>query len=67
MTSYRNILVTEVKKVSDLDRVQGLVIPGGESTAISEGMIREGLHEAIRNWMTGNLERSGSRRKKLII
>jgi 5'-phosphate synthase pdxT subunit len=39
--------VNEVRTPSGLDGLDGLVIPGGESTTISMGMEREGLDEAI--------------------
>jgi pyridoxal 5'-phosphate synthase pdxT subunit len=39
---------TEVRTPAELDGLDGLVIPGGESTTISMGMEREGLDEAIR-------------------
>ena len=41
---------TEVRTVPQLDGLDGLVIPGGESTTISMGMEREGLDEAIRSY-----------------
>jgi len=40
--------VREVRVVDDLDGVEGLVIPGGESTTITLGVEREGLAEPIR-------------------
>jgi pyridoxal 5'-phosphate synthase pdxT subunit len=40
--------VREVRVVSDLDGIGGLVIPGGESTTITLGIEREGLAEPIR-------------------
>jgi pyridoxal 5'-phosphate synthase pdxT subunit len=40
--------VREVRAVGDLDGVEGLVIPGGESTTITLGVEREGLAEPIR-------------------
>jgi pyridoxal 5'-phosphate synthase pdxT subunit len=42
--------VSEVRTPSALERLDGLVIPGGESTTISMGMEREGLDEAIRSY-----------------
>jgi 5'-phosphate synthase pdxT subunit len=38
----------EVRVVADLDGLQGLVIPGGESTTMTLGIEREGLAEPIR-------------------
>jgi 5'-phosphate synthase pdxT subunit len=38
----------EVRTPPELDGLDGLVIPGGESTTITMGMEREGLDEAIR-------------------
>jgi pyridoxal 5'-phosphate synthase pdxT subunit len=40
--------VTEVRTSDQLVELDGLVIPGGESTTISMGMEREGLDDAIR-------------------
>jgi 5'-phosphate synthase pdxT subunit len=40
--------VREVRVVGDLDGIEGLVIPGGESTTITLGVRREGLAEPIR-------------------
>jgi 5'-phosphate synthase pdxT subunit len=40
--------VREVRAVGDLDGIDGLVIPGGESTTITLGVEREGLAEPIR-------------------
>jgi pyridoxal 5'-phosphate synthase pdxT subunit len=40
--------VREVRVVDDLDGIEGLVIPGGESTTITLGVEREGLAEPIR-------------------
>ena len=41
-------LVSEVRTPEQLVDLDGLVVPGGESTTISMGMEREGLDEAIR-------------------
>lgn len=40
--------VREVRTVADLDGLDGLVIPGGESTAITLGIEREGLAAPLR-------------------
>jgi 5'-phosphate synthase pdxT subunit len=40
--------VREVRVVADLNGLQGLVIPGGESTTMTLGIEREGLAEPIR-------------------
>jgi len=40
--------ITEVRTPGALEGLDGLVIPGGESTTISMGMERDGLDEAIR-------------------
>ena len=39
---------TEVRTPEQLEDLDGLVIPGGESTTISMGMERDGLDEAVR-------------------
>ena len=38
----------EIRTAEDPDRLDGLVIPGGESTTIAKGMERDGLDTAIR-------------------
>ena len=40
----------EVRVPAELDGLDGLVIPGGESTTITMGMERDGLDEAIRSF-----------------
>ena len=40
--------VREVRTPADLDGLEGLVIPGGESTTITLGVEREGLAEPLR-------------------
>jgi pyridoxal 5'-phosphate synthase pdxT subunit len=40
--------VSEVRVPSDLEDLDGLVIPGGESTTITMGMERDGLDAAVR-------------------
>jgi 5'-phosphate synthase pdxT subunit len=37
----------EVRRLSDMEGLDGLVLPGGESTAIALGLAREGLDQAI--------------------
>jgi 5'-phosphate synthase pdxT subunit len=44
---------TEVRTPEQLAGLDGLVIPGGESTTISMGMEREGLDQAIRAYHDG--------------
>jgi pyridoxal 5'-phosphate synthase pdxT subunit len=44
---------TEVRTPAQLAGLDGLVIPGGESTTISMGMEREGLDAAIRSFHEG--------------
>jgi pyridoxal 5'-phosphate synthase pdxT subunit len=39
--------VREVRVVADLDGIEGLIIPGGESTTMTLGVEREGLAEPI--------------------
>ena len=40
--------VREVRVPGDLDGLEGLVIPGGESTTMTLGIEREGLREPLR-------------------
>jgi pyridoxal 5'-phosphate synthase pdxT subunit len=42
--------VREVRVPADLDGLDGLVIPGGESTTMSLGVEREGLAEPLRSF-----------------
>jgi 5'-phosphate synthase pdxT subunit len=39
----------EVRQISDLDRIDGLVVPGGESTTICKLMAAYGLLASIRH------------------
>jgi 5'-phosphate synthase pdxT subunit len=39
-----------VRGEKDLDAVEALIIPGGESTTIAKGLAREGLYEPIRGF-----------------
>jgi pyridoxal 5'-phosphate synthase pdxT subunit len=48
MLSALGARVSEVRTPDDLRGLDGLVIPGGESTTISLGMERDGLDDAIR-------------------
>ena len=41
---------TEVRTPDELEGLNGLVIPGGESTTISMGMERDGLDRAVREY-----------------
>src|SRR5919201_1379052 len=52
--------VREVRVPADLDGLQGLVIPGGESTTMSLGIEREGLTEPLRKLLAGGLPALGS-------
>jgi 5'-phosphate synthase pdxT subunit len=44
---------TEVLAPDELAELDGLVIPGGESTTISMGMVRDGLDKAVRDFHEG--------------
>jgi pyridoxal 5'-phosphate synthase pdxT subunit len=52
--------VREVRTVGDLDGLQGLVIPGGESTTMMLGVQREGLTEPLRKLARDGLPLLGS-------
>jgi pyridoxal 5'-phosphate synthase pdxT subunit len=43
--------VREVRVPEDLERLDGLVIPGGESTTMTLGIAREGLAEPLRDFV----------------
>jgi pyridoxal 5'-phosphate synthase pdxT subunit len=45
--------VVEVRRPRDLEGVDGLVMPGGESTTMSLGIAREGLAEPLRELVRG--------------
>lgn len=51
--------VREVRTVADLEGVEGLVIPGGESTTMTLGIEREGLAEPLRELARGSGGRAG--------
>jgi 5'-phosphate synthase pdxT subunit len=52
--------VREVRVPADLDGLDGLVIPGGESTTITLGVQREGLGEPLRAFAARGLPVLGS-------
>jgi pyridoxal 5'-phosphate synthase pdxT subunit len=52
--------VREVRVVADLEGLEGLVIPGGESTTMSLGIAREGMAEPLRERILGGLPVLGS-------
>lgn len=52
--------VREVRVVADLEGLDGLVIPGGESTAITLGIEREGLVQPLRRAIGDGLPVLGS-------
>jgi 5'-phosphate synthase pdxT subunit len=53
VTTLRKLLKKEevrvVKKAADVKDLEGLIIPGGESTTIGKLMVKYGIDEAIRN------------------
>jgi 5'-phosphate synthase pdxT subunit len=52
--------VREVRTVADLHGLDGLVIPGGESTTMTLGIEREGLAEPLRELVGGGVPVLGS-------
>jgi 5'-phosphate synthase pdxT subunit len=52
--------VREVRVPGDLEGIQGLVIPGGESTTMTLGIEREGLAEPLRALLVSGLPALGS-------
>jgi pyridoxal 5'-phosphate synthase pdxT subunit len=50
MLSALGAEATEVRTPDELEGLDGLVIPGGESTTISMGMERDGLDRAVREY-----------------
>ena len=52
--------VREVRTVDDLDRIEGLIIPGGESTTMTLAVAREGLREPLRELVGAGLPVLGS-------
>jgi 5'-phosphate synthase pdxT subunit len=52
--------VREVRVPGDLEGLDGLVIPGGESTTMTLGIDREGLGEPLRELMQGGVPVLGS-------
>jgi 5'-phosphate synthase pdxT subunit len=60
MLSRLGAQLREVRVPADLERLHGLVIPGGESTTISLGLEREGLSEPLRELASEGLPVLGS-------
>jgi pyridoxal 5'-phosphate synthase pdxT subunit len=57
--------VREVRVPADLDGIDGLVLPGGESTAIMLGIEREGLAEPLRHLAGRDAKRKASKSEAL--
>ncbi|HSZ13352.1 MAG TPA: pyridoxal 5'-phosphate synthase glutaminase subunit PdxT [Solirubrobacteraceae bacterium] len=53
-------LTREVRVPGDLDGIDGLVVPGGESTTMTLGIAREGLADPLRELAAGGLPILGS-------
>ncbi len=60
MLERLGVKVREVRVTGDLDGIEGLLIPGGESTTITLGVEREGLAAPIRELARGGLPVLGS-------
>ena len=43
--------VVEVRTASDMDGLNGLIIPGGESTVISRSFDKNGFGDAVKGWI----------------
>jgi 5'-phosphate synthase pdxT subunit len=43
-----------VRQPADIERIDALILPGGESTTISRILVKTGMHEAIRKRMKRN-------------
>jgi 5'-phosphate synthase pdxT subunit len=52
--------VRQIRTPEDLDRLSGLVIPGGESTTMTLGIDREGLAEPLRELIQSGIRVLGS-------
>ncbi|HEY2142569.1 MAG TPA: pyridoxal 5'-phosphate synthase glutaminase subunit PdxT [Solirubrobacteraceae bacterium] len=52
--------VREVRTAADLDSLEGLVIPGGESTTMTLGIEHEGLRDPLRALVKGGVPVLGS-------
>ena len=46
-----NINAKEVRYSNDFDSLDGLIIPGGESTSISNLIVKQGLYEMIKKFV----------------
>lgn len=49
-----------IKKTSDLEGIQGLILPGGESTAMSKQLIESGLMESLQLKIKNGLPTMGT-------
>ena len=60
MLSGLGTCVREVRVPADLDGLEGLVLPGGESTTMTLGIAREGLAKPLRELARGGVPVLGS-------
>ena len=48
-----DLTVREVRTPEDLLGLQGLILPGGESTTMSLFLDRNEFYDALKNWLSG--------------
>lgn len=52
-TEVIRLNIVDVRKPAQLSGLDGLIIPGGESTTLSVFLNQDGFEEALRQWMRG--------------
>ena len=55
MKSEFSLLIREIRKPDQLDEIDGLIIPGGESTTLSVFLSKNEFNEHLKKWMSTNV------------
>lgn len=50
-----SLMIREIRKSEQLDELDGLIIPGGESTTLSVFLSKDEFNEHLKKWMSTNV------------
>ena len=50
-----SLIIREIRKPEQLDELDGLIVPGGESTTLSVFLSKDEFNEHLKKWMSTNV------------
>ena len=50
-----SLMIREIRKSEQLDELDGLIVPGGESTTLSVFLSKDEFNEHLKKWMSTNV------------